>query len=164
MSSKLKSILSELSIGGYDIQLGKVATAKDFPAFKTPTQLKEEEDHEVSMAQSSLDAIINYATKLKVDIGPDEKQIPAWIQDHIAKAENFIQQSANHYHEYGGESGKVNEAKDDYVASSDGVSISLKKGYKHHSEDKLYSLYDKLAKLVKGKKVKKVELVFEDKR
>jgi hypothetical protein len=67
-----------------------------------------EEDHEVSMAQSSLDAIINYANKLKQNIGTEEKEIPAWIQDHIAKAESYIQQSANHYHEYGGESGKVN--------------------------------------------------------
>lgn len=232
MSSKLKNILNELSVGmthakmgGYDIQLGKVVTAKDFPAFKTPTQIKEEQDHEVSMAQSSLDAIINYATKLKENLGTEEKEVPAWIQDHISKAENFIQQAANHYHEYGGESGevangemhegykkgdwvivdnphwggggkpqrrkvrlvvgdtlffaggdnssdkyvtpvkgKVTEGKDDYVASNDGVMISLKKGYKHHSEDKLYSLYDKLSKLVKGKKVKKVELVFEDKR
>lgn len=222
MSSKLKTILSELKMGGYDIQLGRVVTAKDFPAFKTPTQLKEEEDHEVSMAQSSLDAIINYATKLKENLGTEEKEVPAWIQDHISKAESYIQQASIHYHEYGGESGdvangemhegykkgdwvivnnphwggkperrkvrmvsgdtlffaggdnssdkyvkpmkgKVSEAKDDYVASSDGVSISLKKGYKHHSEDKLYSLYDKLIKLVKGKKVKRVELVFEDK-
>lgn len=223
MSSKLKTILSELKMGGYDIQLGKVVTAKDFPAFKTPKQISEEQDHEVSMAQSSLDAIINYATKLKENLGTEEKEVPAWIQDHISKAENFIQQAANHYHEYGGESGdvangemhegykkgdwvivdnphwggkpekrkvrmvsgdtlffsggdnssdkyvkpmkgKVSEAKDDYVASSDGVMISLKKGYKHHSEDKLYSLYDKLSKLVKGKRVKKVELVFENKQ
>lgn len=66
-----------------------------------------EEDHEVSMAQSSLDAIINYANKLKQNIGTEEKDIPAWIQDHIAKAESYIQQSANHYHEYGEESGEV---------------------------------------------------------
>ena len=70
-------------------------------------QLKEE-DHEVSMAQSSLDAIIRYSNELKQKIGNKEKDIPAWIQDHIAKAESYIQQSANHYHEYGGESGKVN--------------------------------------------------------
>jgi hypothetical protein len=34
-------------------------------------------------------------------MGEDEKQIPAWIQDHIAKAENLISQASGNYHEYG---------------------------------------------------------------
>jgi hypothetical protein len=231
--STLKKLLSELKMGGYDIPMGKVVTAKDMPAFKTPSQLKEEEDHEVSMAQSSLDSIIRYATELKAKLGNDEKEIPAWIQDHIAKAESYIQQSANHYHEYGGESGEVangemhenfkkgdwvlvdnphwkaqsgkeskqrrkvrmvvgsgsdatlffsdgsnssskyatkagknesiDEGKNDFVATHSGTTITLKNGYKHHSEDKLNSLYDKLGKLAKGLKVKNVQLVFEEK-
>ena len=39
--------------------------------------------------------------------------------------------------------------------------ITLKKGYKHHDEDELYDLYDKLGNLVKTLKVKAVTVVFE---
>ena len=41
--------------------------------------------------------------------------------------------------------------------------INLKKGYKHHNEDELTKLYDKVGKLAKDKKIKKVDVVFEDK-
>jgi hypothetical protein len=101
MKKQLTKILSEINWGGYKIQPGQVVTYKDFPAFKTPQQIQKEEsgDHEVSMAQSSLDAIINYSTVLKNKIGAIEKDIPAWIQDHIAKAETYIRQASNQYHE-----------------------------------------------------------------
>jgi len=38
-------------------------------------------------------------------LGQDEKDIPAWIQDHITNAENYINQASKNYHEYhnGGE-------------------------------------------------------------
>ena len=76
----------------------------------------EEQDHEVSMAQSSLDSIMKYTNDLKQQLGNMEKEIPAWIQDHISKSENYIQQAANFYHEYEGVEGikvsnnEVNEA------------------------------------------------------
>lgn len=57
-------------------------------------------DHEVSMAQNSLDVIIQMATDLKGKMGQSEKDIPAWIQDHISQATNFISQAAQNYHEY----------------------------------------------------------------
>lgn len=57
-------------------------------------------DHEVSMAQNSLDMIIQNATELKTKLGELEKDIPAWIQDHITNAANYIQQAANNYHEH----------------------------------------------------------------
>jgi len=57
-------------------------------------------DHEVSMANNSLDIIIQSANELKTKLGQEEKDIPAWIQDHITNAANFIQQAANNYHEY----------------------------------------------------------------
>lgn len=57
-------------------------------------------DHEVSMANNSLDAIIQHANDLKTKLGQEEKDIPAWIQDHITNAANFIQQAANNYHEH----------------------------------------------------------------
>jgi hypothetical protein len=56
----------------------------------------------------------------------------------------------------------VNEAKDDFVARHSGTNITLKKGYKHHTEEELYKLYDKIGKLVKDDlKVKNVTVVFE---
>jgi hypothetical protein len=59
-----------------------------------------EEDHEVSMAHNALDSIIKSANELKSKLGQGEKDIPAWIQDHITNAENYIQQAASNYHEY----------------------------------------------------------------
>jgi hypothetical protein len=58
------------------------------------------EDHEVSMASKTLDSIIKHATELKGKIGMEEKDIPAWIQDHIAVAENNLDQANTSYHEY----------------------------------------------------------------
>jgi CYTH domain-containing protein len=57
-------------------------------------------DHEVSMAQGLLDDIIRSATELKAKMGAGEKDIPAWIQDHISQAQNFINQASTNYHEY----------------------------------------------------------------
>ena len=93
---KLKNIISEK----FNIQPGQVVTYKDMPPFKTPTQLKEEEDHEVSMAQGLLDDIIKNATELKGKLGEVEKDIPACIQDHISQSQNFISQANTNYHEY----------------------------------------------------------------
>ncbi len=74
------------------------------------TIVKEEEDHEVSMAQNSLDTIIKMTTELKAKMGENEKEIPAWIQDHIAKAENLISQASSNYHEYGTNEAGINGA------------------------------------------------------
>lgn len=60
----------------------------------------EGEDHEVSMASGALDDIIKNATELKSKMGEGEKDIPAWIQDHISQAQNFINQANTNYHEY----------------------------------------------------------------
>jgi hypothetical protein len=62
--------------------------------------VKEGEDHEVSMAQNSLKSIISSASQLMNLLGQDEKDVPAWIQDHITNAENFINQASKNYHEY----------------------------------------------------------------
>jgi len=55
----------------------------------------------------------------------------------------------------------VNEGKDDFMARHGRANINLKKGYKHHTADELEALYDKVGKLVKGLKVKDVNLTFE---
>jgi len=57
-------------------------------------------DHEVSMAQNSLRSIVNAAGELMNKMGEDEKDIPAWIQDHITNAANYIRQASENYHEY----------------------------------------------------------------
>jgi hypothetical protein len=71
------------------------------------------EDHEVSMAQRSLNSILRSAMELKAKIGNQEINIPAWIQDHITNSENFIDQASQGYHEYsnGGEHGEMDEAR-----------------------------------------------------
>jgi len=57
------------------------------------------EDHEVSMAHSSLESIIKSALELKAKLGNDERNIPGWIQDHITNAENYIDQASQGFHE-----------------------------------------------------------------
>lgn len=64
-------------------------------------------DHEVSMAQNSLKSIITAAGELMNKMGEEEKDIPAWIQDHITNAANYIRQASENYHEY-----SQNEPKD----------------------------------------------------
>ena len=84
-------------------------TGSDFKALqakkkaKKAADMEEGEDHEVSMANNSLESIIKAAMELKVKLGDNEKDIPAWIQDHITNAANFISQAAENYHEYGEE-------------------------------------------------------------
>ena len=58
-----------------------------------------EGDHEVSMAVSSLEAIAEAIVELRQKLGNQERNIPGWIQDHIAKAENYIEQAAQGFHE-----------------------------------------------------------------
>ena len=61
---------------------------------------KEGMDHEVSMAQNSLEAIAKAAMELSQKIGSVERNIPGWIQDHITNAQNFISQANTNYHDY----------------------------------------------------------------
>lgn len=93
------------------------------------------EDHEVSMAQNSLKAIISAASQLYNLLGSEEKDIPAWIQDHITNAQNYIQQASQNYHEYGPEhnaavaeekaakdhdgDGKIESPEEEYKGSKD---------------------------------------------
>lgn len=75
--------------------------AGDFKALRAGAEIEEGGDHEVSMANNSIETIIKHAMDLKAKLGNDEKDIPAWIQDHISNAANFISQAAENYHEYG---------------------------------------------------------------
>jgi pyruvate/2-oxoglutarate dehydrogenase complex dihydrolipoamide acyltransferase (E2) component len=62
-----------------------------------------EGDHEVAMAVSSLEAIAEAIIELRQQLGNQERNIPGWIQDHIAKAENYIEQAAQGFHELKGD-------------------------------------------------------------
>ena len=99
------------TMGGKKFEYGKVYSNPYATAFKPVNEAEESEDHEVSMAQNQLDSIIKSATELKQKMGEEEKQIPAWIQDHITNSENYISQAASNYHEYG----DSNEVKADEI-------------------------------------------------
>jgi sialic acid synthase SpsE len=74
---------------------------KDLEALRGGAKIESQGmDHEVSMANNSIESIIKAAMELKAKLGDDEKDIPAWIQDHITNAANFISQAADNYHEY----------------------------------------------------------------
>jgi len=107
MNMNLKGIMQTLGA-----KPGQVVSNPYARAFtpQVETIVKEEEDHEVSMAQNSLDTIIKMTTELKAKMGKNEKEIPAWIQDHIAKAENLISQASSNYHEYGTNEAGINGA------------------------------------------------------
>ena len=77
-----------------------------------PIVHEDHQDHEVSMAQNSLKSIISSASQLMNLLGQDEKDVPAWIQDHITNAENFINQASKNYHEYNGGEHDMDELPD----------------------------------------------------
>ena len=100
----LGGLVSQRAFGKFE--MGKVISNPFANAF---IKEAEGEDHEVSMANNSLDTIIKMATELKAKMGENEKDIPAWIQDHITNAENFISQASSNYHEYGQNESVVTE-------------------------------------------------------
>ena len=120
-------------------ELGRVISNPYARAFAPQVnEAEESEDHEVSMAQNQLDAIIKAATELKSKMGTEEKQIPAWIQDHITNSENYITQAASNYHEYGDSNENVNEGKKVFKVNP-GIgkakySISSHDGVKKHKD------------------------------
>ncbi len=101
----LGGLVNQKAFGKFE--MGKVISNPFANAFIKEGE--ESQDHEVSMANNSLDTIIKMATELKAKMGENEKDIPAWIQDHITNAENFISQASSNYHEYGQNEGTINE-------------------------------------------------------
>ena len=102
----LTGLVSQKAFGKFE--MGRVISNPFATAF-----IKEAEgqDHEVSMANNSLDTIIKMATELKAKMGENEKDIPAWIQDHITNAENYISQASSNYHEYNANESRIAEDK-----------------------------------------------------
>lgn len=94
----------------------KKDSPKGYVFFIDKKLVKEGEDHEVSMANNSIETIIKSAMELKAKLGDDEKDIPAWIQDHITNAANFISQAANNYHEYSNSHDQEEQPEDSLTA------------------------------------------------
>ena len=117
----LKGIMQTL--GAKPGQVVSNPYARAFAPQPTITEA-EGEDHEVSMANNSLDTIIKMATELKAKMGENEKDIPAWIQDHITNSENFISQASSNYHEYSTNEAGINGAP--RFPSLDGVANESK--------------------------------------
>ena len=74
---------------------GEKPARKGSKAYKKAVAAAKEinEDHEVSMSVALLDDIIKNATELKAKLGENEMDIPAWCQDHISQAQNYINQA-----------------------------------------------------------------------
>ena len=114
---KLAGLMGDgFKLGKMDVKYGQVVSnpyAKAFAPIKegedsgAQQHQKDGGDHEVHMAHNQLDTIIKAAYELRKKLGDNEKDIPAWIQDHISNAENYITQASSGYYEYKGES--VNE-------------------------------------------------------
>jgi hypothetical protein len=102
---KLGGLVNQKAFGKFE--MGKVISNPFANAFIKEGE--ESQDHEVSMANNSLDTIIKMATELKAKMGENEKDIPAWIQDHITNAENYISQASSNYHEYGQNEARIAE-------------------------------------------------------
>jgi hypothetical protein len=105
-----------IKLGKMDIKLGQVVSNPFVKAFSpvnegeddgAQSHEKEGGDHEVHMAHNQLDTIIKAAVELRKKLGDGEKDIPAWIQDHISNAENYISQASSGYYEYNSEN--INE-------------------------------------------------------
>jgi len=75
----------------------------------------EQPDHEVFMADTSLQDIISSASQLLNKIGKQEKDLPAWIQDHITNAQNYIAQANIGYYDYDGDEDDYDIEKHDQV-------------------------------------------------
>jgi hypothetical protein len=90
-----------------------------------PASSMKEQDHEVSMAHNSLKSIVSSASQLMNLLGNDEKDIPAWIQDHITNAENFINQASKNYHEYSNGEHDMDELPDGTIEKPAGDAEDL---------------------------------------
>ena len=70
-------------------------------------KMKEERDHEYSMARSELSTIMNAAKRLKAKMGKGEGNIEAWVQSKITKAADYLDTAADYV-----DSGEMSEEKD----------------------------------------------------
>jgi hypothetical protein len=84
----LGGLVSQKAFGKFE--MGKVISNPFANAF---IKEGEDSDYEVSMAAKQLDDIIKSATELKAKMGEQEFNVAAWIQDHISKSQDYINQA-----------------------------------------------------------------------
>jgi hypothetical protein len=121
------------------------------------------EDYEVAMAQDSLDSIIRAAMMLKAQMGDQEVNLPAWIQDHITNSENYINQAAKGYHESDTQMDDEAGAKEMNEANLDENKMD-KEELKQAQIDKAYDHLEKMkenTKLFSKEDIKKAEARIE---
>jgi len=99
--AKLKDILSEIKWGDNDIEIGRVVTFKDYPAFKTPKQLKEEDNHEVGMGLSSLKTSVRSAKIIYDEIKKRNlDELDGWVQEKLTKSADYLQTVADYMQDF----------------------------------------------------------------
>jgi len=137
-------------LGKMDVKYGQVVSNPFATAFAP--QIKEGEegsDYEVSMAAKQLDDIIKSATELKAKMGEQEFNVAAWIQDHISKSQDYINQANYGFDKNEG----VNEARgvagiqNDYKKVLDSIQSELEKFKENKGTDKAKQNIENLKKL-----------------
>jgi hypothetical protein len=90
---RLGGLISQKAFGKFE--MGKVISNPFATAFASRNEGEEPQtdDYEVSMAAKQLDDIIKSATELKAKMGQKEFNVAAWIQDHISKSQDYINQA-----------------------------------------------------------------------
>jgi hypothetical protein len=152
---KLGGLMGDgFKLGKMDVKYGQVVSNPFARAF-APTnegedvKTKQGGDHEVFMAQSTLDSIIKAATELKQKVGEQEMDIPAWIQDHITNSENYITQANSGFYK----NEDVNEGRgvagiqNDYKKVVDSIQSELEKYKMNKGTDKAKQNVENLKKL-----------------
>lgn len=88
---RLGGLVSQKAFGKFE--MNKVVSNPFATAFASTNEGEEGSDYEVSMAAKQLDDIIKSATELKAKMGEQEFNVAAWIQDHISKSQDYINQA-----------------------------------------------------------------------
>ena len=87
----LGGLVNQKAFGKFE--MGKVISNPFATAFAPTNEGEEGGDYEVSMSVKQLDDIIKSATELKAKMGQKEFNVQAWIQDHISKSQDYINQA-----------------------------------------------------------------------
>ena len=88
---KLKNILSE------KIEIGKIYSNPYHTAFKSESQIKEVDDHEVGMGLSSLKSSVRYAKTIYDEIKKRNiQELDGWVQEKLTLAADYLKNVADY--------------------------------------------------------------------
>ena len=89
---KLKNILSESKI-----EIGKVYSNPYATAFKSESQIKEADDHEVGMGLSSLKSSVRSAKTIYDNIKKRNiEELDGWVQEKLTLAADYLKNVADY--------------------------------------------------------------------